>query len=100
MGVWDRHYNVVADVLLELRFFLLGCGVNDFQHVMAQILADFVQMVYFSRQFTRYGDPEVLVHVDYDSCRVSVSHTGASYSHQEIYDFLGRQVFYLNFCFL
>ena len=100
LGVWDRHYNVVSDILLELRWFLLGCGVNDFQHVMSRILADFIQMVYFSRQFARYGDPEVLVHVDHDNGRVSISHTGASYTHQEIYEFLGRQVLYFNFCFL
>ena len=94
--MWDRHYNVVADVLLELRFFLLWCGVNDFDHIIARILSDFVQMVFHSRQYAQFGDPGVIVHVNHDSCRVSVSHTGASYSHQEVYDFFGRQVFYFN----
>ena len=94
--MWDRHYNVVADVLLELRFFLLWCGVNDFDHIIARILSDFVQMVMHSRQYAQYGNPGVIVHVNHDCGRVSISHTGASYSHQEVYDFFGRQVFYFN----
>ena len=70
--------------------------MTDFHHVLKRIFTEFAQMVFFSRQYSRHGDPGILVHINYDDDQLSVSHDGESYTHQEVYDFLGRQVPFFN----
>ena len=73
--------------------------MSDFNHVLRRIFTDFAQMIYFSRQFAQHGNPQFLVHIDYDDDCLFVSHEGESYTHQEVYDFLGREVLFLIFSY-
>ena len=86
--------------LFYFRHFLQGCGVCDFDHVLRRIFTDFIQMIYFSRQFSRHGNPGFLIHINYDEDSLTVSHEGESYTHQEVYDFLGHEVHVLIFIYI
>ena len=73
--------------------------MNDLRHVSEEILVDFVQMIYYSRQFARHDDPGIVVQINYDTDEIIISHEGESYTHREVYDFLGREVQILVFSF-
>ena len=73
--------------------------MNDLRHVSKEILVDFVQMIYYSRQFARHADPGIVIQINYDTDEIVISHDGESYNHREVYDFLGREVIILFYFF-